>query len=65
MRLSESKLSLLNALRLDGCDTLPEGIRGIQDVHLIWDALEARGYGKALLEDIFCNNLLRVLPAQD
>ena len=28
-------------------------------------ALEARGYGKALLEDIFCNNLLRVLPAQD
>ena len=50
---------------LDGCGSLPEGIRGVQDVHLIWDALEARGYEKALLEDIFCNNLLRVLPAQD
>ena len=50
---------------LDGCGSLPAGIRGVQDVHLIWDALETRGYEKALLEDIFCNNLLRVLPVQD
>ena len=50
---------------LDGCSSLPKGISGIQDVHLLWDALESRGYGKTLLEDIFCNNLLRVLPVQD
>ena len=50
---------------LDGCDRLPEGIRGVQDVHLIRDALAQRGYEEALLDDIFYNNLLRVLPVQD
>lgn len=50
---------------LDGCDQLPEGIRGIQDVHLIWDALASRGYEESLLDDIFYYNLLRVLPVQD
>ncbi len=49
---------------LDGCDRLPQGIRGIQDVHLIRDALAARGYEEALLDDIFYYNLLRVLPVQ-
>ena len=50
---------------LDGCDRLPDGIRGVQDVHLIRDALALRGYEEALLDDIFYNNLLRVLPVQD
>ncbi len=50
---------------LDGCDQLPQGIRGIQDVHLIRDALSERGYSEPLLDDIFYNNLLRVLPVQD
>ncbi len=50
---------------LDGCDRLPEGILGIQDVHLIRDALSERGYEESLLDDIFYNNLLRVLPVQD
>ena len=50
---------------LDGCEQLPEGISGLQDVHLIRDALAQRGYGEELLDDIFCNNLLRVLPLQD
>ena len=50
---------------LDGCDQLPEGIRGIQDVHLIRDALASRGYEESLLDDIFYYNLLRVLPVQD
>ena len=50
---------------LDGCERLPEGISGIQDVHLIWDALRDRGYAISLLEDIFYNNLMRVLPLQD
>jgi membrane dipeptidase len=49
---------------LDGCEQLPEGISGVQDVHLIRDALEQRGYEEALLDDIFYNNLLRVLPLQ-
>ena len=38
---------------LDGCDRLPEGIQGVQDVHLIRDALAQRGYEEALLDDIF------------
>ena len=50
---------------LDGCDRLPEGIRGIQDVHLIRDALAQRGYDETLLDDIFYYNLLRVLPVQE
>lgn len=50
---------------LDGCDQLPEGIRGIQDVYLIRDALASRGYEESLLDDIFYYNLLRVLPVQD
>lgn len=50
---------------LDGCDQLPEGIHGIQDVHLIRDALALRGYEEELLDDIFYYNLLRVLPVQD
>jgi membrane dipeptidase len=50
---------------LDGCDQLPQGICGIQDVHLIRDALSERGYAESLLDDIFYYNLLRVLPVQD
>lgn len=50
---------------LDGCESLPEGICGIQDVHLVRDALAERGYEEALLDDIFYNNLMRVLPRQD
>ena len=50
---------------LDGCDRLPEGIHGIQDVHLIRDALLDRGYEEPLLDDIFYHNLMRVLPLQD
>ena len=46
---------------LDGCDSLAGGLRGAQDMPLLWDALAARGYDRALMEDIFFNNLLRVL----
>ena len=49
---------------LDGCEQLPAGIAGLQDVPKIYDALIQRGYEKDLLDDIFCNNLLRVLPEQ-
>jgi len=50
---------------LDGCDTLPEGIHGISEVRLIREALEQRGYEQTLLDDIFYNNLMQVLPLQD
>ena len=40
-------------------------MRGIQDVHLIREALELRGYPESLLDDIFYNNLMRVIPVQD
>lgn len=50
---------------LDGCEALPEGMHGIQDVHLIREALEVRGYAEELLDDIFYNNLMRVIPIQE
>ena len=46
---------------LDGCDALAGGLSGVQDMPRLWDALRAHGYDDALLEDIFYNNLLRVL----
>jgi membrane dipeptidase len=46
---------------LDGCEALAAGMRGLQDVPLLYEALAARGYGKELLEDIFWNNLRRIL----
>lgn len=46
---------------LDGCEKLAGGLRGVQDMPLLWEALRAHGYDEALLEDIFYNNLLRVI----
>ena len=46
---------------LDGCDSLADGMKGVQDVPLLWEALSRRGCPEALLVDIFYNNLLRVL----
>ncbi len=46
---------------LDGCDTLPRGMRGIQDVCLLEQALEDRGYDRPLLDDIFFGNWRRVV----
>lgn len=46
---------------LDGCDRLPEGIEGIQDVAKLYRAFADRGYGKELLDNIFFNNLMRVV----
>ena len=34
---------------------------GIQDMPKLYDALIARGYDEALLEDIFWNNLRRLI----
>lgn len=46
---------------LDGCLELAGGMEGVQDVPRLYEALMARGYDEALLEDIFWNNLLRIL----
>lgn len=47
---------------LDGCDTLGGGITGVQDYPTLYAALAARGYDAALLQDLFSDNWLRVLP---
>ena len=46
---------------LDGCEVLAGGLRGIEDIPKIYDALCARGYSQNLLNDIFWNNLRRLL----
>ncbi len=48
---------------LDGCEALPEGIRGAADVSKLADAMARLGYGDELIRDIFYNNLYRVLRA--
>ena len=42
---------------LDGCKPEATGIAGTQDVPRLYEALAARGYPKALLGDIFWNNM--------
>lgn len=46
---------------LDGCGTLAAGMQGVQDMPRLWQALAARGYPQALLEDLFWNNLWRMV----
>lgn len=46
---------------LDGCEALAGGMAGLQDIPRLWQALEERGYARALLEDIFWGNLRRIL----
>lgn len=46
---------------LDGCEALAAGMQGIQDVPKLYAALQAQGYSEALLEDVFWNNLRRIL----
>ena len=46
---------------LDGCEALAAGMTGMQDVPKLYEALKTRGYGDVLLEDIFWNNLRRLI----
>lgn len=46
---------------LDGCEVLAAGMTGVQNVTKLYAALKARGYGETLLEDIFWNNLRRLI----
>jgi membrane dipeptidase len=45
----------------DGCDCLAGDMTGVQDIPRLWDTLARRGYSQTVLEDIFYNNLKRVL----
>ncbi|MCK9478475.1 MAG: dipeptidase [Firmicutes bacterium] len=45
----------------DGIDTLPEGIKGVEDMHKIIDRLEKLNYTKSQIEDIAYKNLKGVL----
>jgi membrane dipeptidase len=46
---------------LDGIDTMPEGITGIESYGAIYNALLSRNYSEDLVRDIFYNNLFDVL----
>ncbi len=46
---------------LDGCDSLPDPIRGVEDLYLIGDGLRRRGVGEETIQDLFYNNLERVM----
>ena len=52
-----------NALSGSCADDPDRGLsaQGAEDVPQLYEALEKQGYGKALLEDIFWNNLRRLL----
>ena len=46
---------------MDGCDVILHGVDGVQDVHKIYEALQQRGYSESLLQDLFWNNLRRMI----
>jgi len=43
---------------LDGMDSPPDGISGIEDMYKIYEALLSRNYSESLVRDIFYNNLM-------
>lgn len=46
---------------LDGCDQLPQGIGGVEDMHKLAERLLQKNYPEALVSDIFYHNLMRVV----
>lgn len=46
---------------LDGCETLPDGIHGIQDYPKLSNRLLQRGLSEAMIYDIFWNNAVGVM----
>ena len=45
----------------DGCDKMPDGINGIQDMVKIYEKMLQRNYKEELICDIFYNNLKRTI----
>lgn len=46
---------------LDGIDEMPNGISGVQDIAEIYECLLRHNYSEALAQDIFRNNLMRIM----
>ena len=46
---------------LTSAGTLAAGMQGVQDMPRLWQALAARGYPRQLLENLFWNNLRRMV----
>lgn len=46
---------------LDGCSPLAGNMAGIQDYERLYNFLRSRGYSQPLLQDLFFNNLMRVV----
>lgn len=46
---------------LDGIEQLPAGMRGIEDMDMIYEAMLRRNYSEDLVHDIFYNNLMRIM----
>ena len=45
----------------DGCDSLVQGIGGVQDIPALWNFLAAKGYSEELLNKLFWENWLRIM----
>lgn len=45
----------------DGCETLPDGVRGAQDIETLYEWLLAKNYSEDMVRDIFYNNIMRVV----
>lgn len=45
----------------DGMDSLPKGIKGIEDIHKIFEEMRERGYGEMLIKKISSENFLGVM----
>ena len=46
---------------LDGIEQMPKGISGVQDLDMIYETLLRHNYTEQLAQDIFRNNILRVM----
>lgn len=45
----------------DGIDITPEGIDGVQDIEMLYNALLRRNYSESLVKDIFWSNLYDII----
>lgn len=55
--------SLAIGADFDGCDDLPEGIRGLEDMHLLYEAM-VREFGQSAADAICYDNLYRFVLTQ-
>ena len=48
---------------LDGIPQMPVGMRGVENMRLVYEAMRRRGWSDELLADIFYHNLMRFMEA--